>query len=247
MAPFDRFRVDFRNTREGQIMKIGIIGSGNMGRALGVRFVQAGHMVQFGARRMVQAGDAAAQAGHGASAALPADAAGFGDVIVWTLRETDVAFVIGDPALLDGKVVIDLNNRDYAEEASEGRTFGESLAERLQAAAPGARVVKAFNLIAMESFDIPPEALREAGAQAFLAGVDPSAKAVVGQLAADLGFTPVDAGSGVSALRAVEALGDVIRLLMIAGGHGGQAHLRLIQLPAPEARVVGARQASNYR
>lgn len=228
-------------------MKIGIIGSGNMGRALGVRWAQLGHAVKFGARRIDQAQEAADRAGNGATAGSLDDAARFGDVVLWTLRETRVATVLANPALLDGKVVIDLNNRDYAEEASQGLTFGESIAERLQAAAPAARVVKAFNTIAMESFDIAPAELRAIGAQTFLAGYDAAAKKIVAELAADLGFAAVEGGAGTPALRAVEAMGDIIRLLMMGAGHGGRAHLRLIALPAPTAGAVGARQPSNYR
>jgi 8-hydroxy-5-deazaflavin:NADPH oxidoreductase len=228
-------------------MKIGIIGAGNMGQALGVRFAQLGHIVLFGARRIEQAEQAAALAGHGAMAGSPVAAATFGEVVIWTLRETDVASVIGEPALLDGKIVVDLNNRDYAQDASQGRTFGEAIAESLQAAAPGARVVKAFNTIAMEAFGNSPHELREAGAQTFLAGADQSAKAAIASLAAELGFAAIDAGNDAPALRAVEALGDVIRLLMMGAGHGGLAHLRLIQLPVPVAGLIGARQASNYR
>jgi predicted dinucleotide-binding enzyme len=86
-------------------------------------------------------------------------------------------------------------------------------------------VVKAFNTIAMEAFDIPPDDLRNAGAQTFLAGADAAAKGVVAQIAERLGFAAIDLGSGPAALRAAEALGDVIRLLTIDGGHGGRAHL----------------------
>lgn len=227
-------------------MKIGIIGTGNMGRALGIRWAQLGHDVFFGARRAEQSSDAANAAGNGAAAGSLDDAARFGEVLLWTLRDTEVARILADPSLLDGKVVIDLNNRDYANEAATGATFGEAIAERLQAAAPSTRVVKAFNTIALESFDITPDALRAAGAQTFLAGDDAEAKAIVASLAVDLGFAGVDAGVGVLALRTVEAMGDVIRVLMIAGGHGGRAHLTLTALPEPSLNTVGSRQPSNY-
>lgn len=228
-------------------MKIGIIGTGNMGRALGVRLANLGHDVLFGARRLDQAQAAADAAGAGAQAGDTDAAAGFGDVLIWTVRSSSPGDVLRDPALLDGRIVVDLNNRDYATDVRQGRWFGEAMAERLQEAAPGARVVKALNTIAMETFDTAPETLRAAGAQSFIAGRDEAAKAVVGDLLNDLGFNAVDLGEGPSAFRAAEALGDVIRLLMIDGGRGGRAHLGLSVLPEPDLKSIGPRAPSNYK
>ncbi|MBV9077431.1 MAG: hypothetical protein JO048_08100 [Methylobacteriaceae bacterium] len=163
------------------------------------------------------------------------------------MRDPDPRAVLEDPTRLDGKVVLDLNNRDYAEEARSGAWFGRAIAERLQENAPRARVVKAFNTVAMEGFDTDPSALRAAGAQTFLAGQDANAKAIVAGLAGELGFAAVDAGSGPAAFRALEALGDVVRLLMIDGGRGGRAHLVLTELPRPTLGTIGARESSTYR
>lgn len=226
-------------------MKIGIIGSGNMGRAIGVRLAALGHEVFFGARRPEQAAAAAALtdgAQHGRNDA----AARFGEVLVWTMREANPAQVLDQSSLLDGKVVLDLNNRDFANEVRQGVWFDRAIAERLQAAAPAARVVKALNTVAMETFDTNPALLRAAGAQTFLAGHDPSAKGIVGGLVRELGFEPVDLGDGSAAFRAAEALGDVVRILMIDRHHGSQAHLRLSTLPTPDLVVVGKREPSAY-
>ncbi|MFN3945250.1 MAG: NADPH-dependent F420 reductase [Allosphingosinicella sp.] len=228
-------------------MKIGIIGSGNMGRALGVRLAAVGHDVMFGARRPEQSQAAVERVSGGAQAGSNDEAAAFGEVLVWTMREPDPAAVLANPALLDGKVVIEINNRDYANEARAGVWFEKAIAERLQDNAPAARVVKAFNTIAMESFDTTPEALRESSAQTFVAGGDGDAKAAVAKLAGDLGFQAVDVGSGPAAFRGVEALGDVIRIIMIDAGRGGRAHLSLNTLPEPNLQSVGAREASTYR
>lgn len=228
------------------MMKLGIVGSGNMGRALGIRFAQLGHQVFFGARRRAQANAAAASAGSAHSGSND-EAAAFGEVLVWTMRESDPANILADPSLLAGRIVLDLNNRDYAHEVRTGAWFEAAIAERLQDAAPEARIVKALNTIAMESFDIPPDALRAAGAQTFLAGRDPDAKRMVAALVEQLGFEPVDVGDTVAAVRAVEALGDVIRLLMIDGKRGGRAHLKLVTLPPPSLNAVGSRQGSDYR
>ncbi|MEM1046973.1 MAG: NAD(P)-binding domain-containing protein [Pseudomonadota bacterium] len=228
-------------------MKIGIIGSGNMGRALGVRLASLGHEVLFGARRLDQAQAAADAAGAGVKVGDTDAAAGFGDVVIWTVRSSDPGEVLSDPMLLDGRIVVDLNNRDYATDVRQGHWFGEAIAERLQEAAPGARVVKALNTIAMETFNTASETLRSAGAQSFIAGRDEAAKAIVSELLNDLGFEAVDLGEGAAAFRAAEALGDVIRLLMIDGGRGGRAHLGLSVLPEPDLKSIGPRAPSKYR
>jgi len=155
--------------------------------------------------------------------------------------------VFADPALLDGKTIIDLNNRDYADEVRSGVWFQEAIAERLQALMPKARVVKALNTIAMESFDISAGALRAAGAQSFIAGSSEDAKRIVSRLLDDIGFEAVDIGDTPAAMRAAEALGDIIRLLMIDGQRGGRAALKLTTLPQTDMSIVGAREASNYK
>ena len=228
-------------------MKIGIIGSGNMGRSLGVRFAKAGHEVFFGARRAETAEAAAQLAGGGARAGSNEEAAAFGEVLIWTVRSTDPAEVLQDAGLLDGKTVVDLNNRNYAEDVKGGAWFETAIGEALQENAPAAKVVKAFNTIAMEAFDTTPEKLRQAGAQVFLAGEDAGAREAVSRIARDIGFGSVDLGAGVAAMRAAEALGDVIRLLIIDGGHGGRAHLGFSMLPEPDLDTIGTRQESKYR
>ena len=247
--------------------RIGILGSGNMGRSLGIRLANRSYQVFFGARRPEQATAAAAAAGPNARAGSVAEAASFGTVLVWTMRERDPARVLGGGGggggdgdeegrrALDGKVVIDLNNRDYATEVvgsdggaggGGGTWFEQSLGEKLQANVPEAKVVKAFNTVAMEALDTSERALREAGAQIFVAGADDGSRKVVRDVAADLGWRSVDLGGGPTAMRAAEALGDVIRFAMIDGKLGGRANIRIDTLPAPDLGQIGQRQESHY-
>ncbi|MBC7794599.1 MAG: NAD(P)-binding domain-containing protein [Clostridia bacterium] len=232
-------------------MKIGILGSGNMGRALGTRIAHAGHDVFFGARKVDDARAAADIAAKHATGAAPRsgsidDAALFGDLLLWTMRETQPSKVLANAGVLDGKVLVDLNNRDYAKGVKANEPVRESLVEALQRNAPKTRVVKAFNTIGMESFDTSRAALEKTGAQVFLAGDDADAKGLVSVIAADLGFASVDFGNGAVAMRIVEQLGDAIRWLMIDGKRGGQAHFIVTQLPAPDEATFGERATSNY-
>lgn len=228
-------------------MRVGIIGTGNMGRAIGVRLAQLGHDVLFGSREPQQGQEAASLAAHDARAGTNDDAARHGEVLVWTIRDPDPAAVLLDPAVLDGKIVVNINNRDYAREVQGGAWFGQAIAEAFQAHAPRARVVKALNTVAMETLDTSPGRLREAGAQVFVAGDDGNAKQVVSRLLDDLGFEAVDLGAGPVATRAAEALGDAIRLLMIGAKRGSRANLQLRMLPEPDLGSIGQRAASNYQ
>ena len=116
-------------------MNIGIIGTGNMGTALGTRWAQNGHQVLFGSRDSSKAKAVAAQAGNGAQFGDADAAAEFGEVILYTVRGVYPSKLLHDPRALAGKVVIDVNNTDLD---AEGRAigvdpYGPTLVEQLQA------------------------------------------------------------------------------------------------------------------
>ena len=127
------------------------------------------------------------------------------------------------------------------------RWFDKSLVEVLQETSPKTRVVKAFNTIAMEVLDTSTESLSKAGAQHFIAGNDDDARAVVADLSAGLGLGSVDLGPGKVAMRAAEALGDVIRYFILSRQLGGRANLGFRMLPDPDLNLVGSRTASQYK
>lgn len=224
-------------------MDIGIIGTGNMGRTLGVLWARAGHSVMFGAREAAKAEVAARLGGAQAKAGTNADAARHGSVLVWNPRLTDPAAVLGgDAGLLAGKTIIDMNNgpvpSDFVFPPIE-----RSFAEELAAAMPEAHVVKAFNTIAQEAFEHEPALLREKGVSVFLAGDDAEAKASVAALASQLGFAPLDCGPLVRA-RMLEGLADFIRTMMGAQELGPFATVSVERLPTISVQSLGGRQAT---
>lgn len=108
---------------------------------------------------------------------------------------------MSDVELLRGKVIIDLNNQDYAKEVvGESRWFDRSLGETLETNLPHSHIVKCFNTIAMEVLDTSPESLRQANAQVFVAGGDEDVRGKVKELASELGFVSVDLGGGETAM-----------------------------------------------
>jgi predicted dinucleotide-binding enzyme len=227
-------------------MKIGIIGTGNMGRALGLRWAHGGHDVLFGSRDRSKAETVAAS---GPDSALAGDldaAAAFGDVVLYTVRDVFPSRLLRKPQLLAGKIVIDCNNSailgfDIPDpDHRPGVHFAmptPSLAERLAADAEGARVVKAFNTIPSKIIELEREKLAPHRVSVFLCSDDSQAKAAVSSLAEELGFVGVDSGE-LERAQLVEAVADFIRFQVLGMGLGPFATISVHLVPnASEERA----------
>jgi 8-hydroxy-5-deazaflavin:NADPH oxidoreductase len=217
-------------------MKIGIIGSGNQGTHLGLAWAEQGHEVLFGARNPAQAERSAGLSRNGARAGTNQEAAEFADVLVYSPREVDPAEVLDDVSALDGKVVICPNNSAMAENF-DWDPIEISIAEKLQAQLPNARVVKGFNTMAALVIELGPKPLDELGVSVYVAGDDAEARGVVARLAQDIGFQPVDCGE-LKKARLIEGLGDFIRFRI----HTTQAFYSTINvnvLPEPGPEQAG--------
>lgn len=214
-------------------MKIAIIGTGNVGSALGGSFARAGHEVTFAAQDPEKTRTRAHELGASA-ADSPAQAARGADVIVLAVPFAAVEAVAAEVApVADGKVLVDVTNPlkpDYSGLATEG---GPSAAERIAAKAPKARVVKAFNTV-FASVQADP-ASTGTTPDGLLAGDDEDAKSTVAELERSIGFRPVDAGPLRDA-RALEALAWLnIGLQMRNGGHWNSA---IVILNPPEQAIA---------
>jgi 8-hydroxy-5-deazaflavin:NADPH oxidoreductase len=203
-----------------------------------------GHDVFFGARETEKARAAAAHAGASAGFGSNRQAAEHGDIVVWNPRVEDAAQVLGDPALLDGKIVLDMNNGPVPADF-RFPPIAEAFASRLAKSLPRAHVVKVFNTLAQEVFYHSPETLKAHHVSVFLAGDDRSAKATVAALAAQLGLEPVDAES-LDRAGLVEQLGDFIRNMMGGMGNGPFTTLSLVNLPHAAPRFGGRQPSKLY-
>lgn len=149
-------------------MKIGIIGSGNMGRSLGILWAEQGHDVFFGARTPEKGREVAAISGHKTQGGSNDQAAAFGAVLLYTARGVNPVEVFSSISILDGKVLIDCNNQEIPENFAYP-AITQSLAEQLAAEVPKARVVKAFNTMAQELFELAPDPLKSYSVSVFVA------------------------------------------------------------------------------
>jgi hypothetical protein len=206
-------------------MKIGIVGSGNVGGALGRRFAQQGHSVIFGTRRPDSPEAAELAAVPGARVASQQDAARSAEIIVLATPWPATAGAVRALGDLKGKILLDCTNPLKPDLSGLELGTTTSAGEQVAQWAPGARVVKIFNTIGSNVMDNP--AFPHGPATLFYCGDDAAAKSAARDLAAQIGFDPVDAGP----LRQARVL-EPLALLWVSlafGGMGREIVLGLIR------------------
>jgi hypothetical protein len=190
-------------------MKIGVNGSGVVGKTLAAGFLKHGHTVTIGTREPAKLKDWAAE--HpAAKVAGFAETAAFGEVVVLAVGGAvalDALKLVG-AANIDGKPVIDATNPIGGGPPVHGvlsffTGLGDALMERLQRAFPGAHFVKAFNSVGAGQMVDP----HFAGGKPtmFICGDHDGAKKTVAKLVEDFGWEIADMGP-VEAARAIEPL-----------------------------------------
>ena len=192
-------------------MKVAIIGSGNVGKALASSATRAGHAVTLTATSPDKAKEVA-RATMARAAASNQEAVKDAELVVLAVPADKVDDVVASLAPeLDGKVTIDVTNRFNPKDP--GSTLdGSSMAEKIQKRAPKAHVVKAFNYAFASNMSDPN--VDGTNLDAFVAGDDKAAKDKALEFARSIGFRPIDAGP-LSMARALEAMGILNILVQI--------------------------------
>jgi predicted dinucleotide-binding enzyme len=191
-------------------MKIAILGTGDVGRALGSGFISRGYQVRMGGREAgnEKAAAWAAAAGSRASTGNLADAARFGDLIVlatlWS--GTENAIRLADPRNFVGKVVMDVTNplvytANQPPRLALGHT--DSGGEQVQRWLPGGRVVKVFNIVGHAHMVDP--VFPGGPPDMFICGDDNAAKDSVAEICRLFGWPTIDIG-GIEGARLLEPL-----------------------------------------
>ena len=182
--------VPLRAAAAGKV-KIGIIGSGRVGSAIGAVWVKAGHEVMFSSRDIEHDRKLAASLGPNARAGTSREAAAFGEVVMVSVPYRALPEVGKDVgSLLNGKVVIDTCNpfpgrdgeiADWARKKGAGLATAELL--------PGARLVRAFNAVGAARMGSMHQQPGVVGMP--IAGDDARAVEIASRLIRDIGFEPV--------------------------------------------------------
>jgi predicted dinucleotide-binding enzyme len=178
-------------------MRIGIIGAGRIGGNAGRLFAKAGHEVLFSFSRDPQKLDRIVEeAGQGAMAGTPREAADFGEVVVLSVPWDAIDEALAAAGPLDGKIVIDTTNQfGSGPMPAPGQTAAEFNAARMA----GARYTKSFNTLTAGFQSSAAGRERDERVVLFLCGDDDEAKRVVAGLIEDAGFAAVDVGTNSQA------------------------------------------------
>lgn len=190
-------------------MKIGILGSGDVAKALAGGFFKHGHEVTLGTRTPDKLAEWAAKNPKARIASF-ADAAKYGELVVLAAKGTaamEVLHLAGAPNIA-GKPVIDVTNPIADTPPVNGvlkyfTTLDDSQMERLQREFPSARFVKAFNSVG-NAFMVNPQ-FKGGKPTMFICGNDDAAKQVVTGILDQFGWETADMGK-VEAARAIEPL-----------------------------------------
>lgn len=200
-----------------------IVGAGSVGQGLGVNLTRVGHPIRYAVRDV-----AGARLPRGATAVpIEGAAAGAGPMLL-AVPFAAVSEVVPQLGLTEGQILIDATNPFGAD---TGRNPSGAAAV-VEAAGPGVRVVKAFNVLSAEHMSDPtlPDNYRPVLP---VASDDATARRFVVELAFAMGFDAVDVG-GLDAAALMEDAARYWGLLAYAGGRGRDHVLVTHQRTRPE-------------
>lgn len=207
--------------------RVGVLGSGEVGRRLAAGFSSCGHEVIIGSRDPDKPALREWLSGEGAGiqAGTFAETAEHGELLVLAVLgdAAEEAIAEAGAGSFGGKVVIDaMNPLDFSGGFPPKLSIAgeDSLGERVQRALPDAKVVKAFNTIGSPYFVNP--SFTDGRPTMLIAGDDEGAKHTVGDVLADFGWTEVVDIGGIEGSRELEAI--CIAWVKIGGIRGSWDH-----------------------
>jgi len=207
-------------------MRIGVIGTGTMGRTLAGLFARHGHDVVIGSRDGDRGASVSRELGSGVGGGTIRDAAAHGDAVLLAVHFSAAKEAVLAAGPLDGKVLLDCVNPLTPDFLALTVGHTTSAAEQIAAWAPRARVVKVFNHIFGQTLEEP--LYGSVRATAFYCGDDAPAKELAAALIRELGFDPVDAGS-LDVARYLEPLAELVIQLGYKQGLGPGFGLALVR------------------
>jgi hypothetical protein len=209
-------------------MKIGIIGSGNVGGALGTRWAQIGHNVVFGSRNpgADDLKQVVAKAGTTARATTLQEAATGSEILMLATPWPATKQVVEGLGDLGGKILIDATNPLLPNLQGLDQGTTTSGGEQVARWAKNAKVVKAFNSVGSNIMERP--AFGSERPVLFYCSDYADAKKIVDNLASEIGFEAMDAGPLTQA-RVLEPFALLWISLAFAQGLGRDFAFKLLR------------------
>ena len=192
-------------------MKVGIVGSGIVGRVLATGFIKEGHEIMLGTRNISKE-DVIKWKNENRNGLLGSfqEAAQFGEIIVLAVSGLVVedAINLAGKGHLSNKIIIDATNPIATVPPDNGvlkffTTLEESLMEKIQKQLPDAKVVKAFSCVGNALMYKP--SFKDGIPTMFICGNDDPAKETVTGILTSFGWETEDMGK-VEAARVIEPL-----------------------------------------
>jgi len=207
-------------------MKVGILGTGRLGSALGKIWAEKGHKIMFGSRDPQKAKNLANSIGFDASGGSHEEVAKFGDVIILAVPWSGAKESLKTAGDLDGKIIVDSTTTAAPHLGGPLKARTTSTAEKVAKWAVGAKVIKAVHTIGVESLNKLQFGSQQASL--FICGDYLDAKSKVKQLGLDIGFDVIDAGPLTNA-RLIEPLGMLWIELAYKQGMGTDIAFKLLR------------------
>lgn len=208
-------------------MRIGVLGTGDVGQVLGSGLARLDHQVKMGSRNPDQdkVKSWISRTGHGVTAGTFAEAAAFGEIalLATAWSGTEEALRLAGQKNLAGKAVIDATNPlDFTSGLPPKLAVGhtDSGGECIQRWLPESSVVKAFNIVGNPHM-VDPQ-FPGGPPDMFICGNDVDAKRTVTELLKALGWPAIDLG-GIEASRYLEPLAMVWILHYFSTNSGNHA------------------------
>jgi 8-hydroxy-5-deazaflavin:NADPH oxidoreductase len=218
LAPAPQEDTRNRHCIEENIMKVTVIGAGNMGSAFVKRLARADHQVVVTSRNLSKA-QALAATNPGAIAVPAGNAGNQADAIVLATGFADAIDALRSVGDVRGKVVIDITNPLTADYMGLSIGHNTSAAEEIAKAVPGAEVVKAFNTVFAQVLASGADLGRGQIVPVLVASDSARAKQVARTLAESIGFPTIDSG-GLKNARYLEPVAGLNIYLAYGAGLG---------------------------
>jgi len=216
--------------------RVGILGSGDVGKQLGRGFAKHGFDVKLGSRDPAKLDAWRKETQGKASTGTFAQAATHGDIVILALNGAAVesAIDLAGTKNFSGKLVIDATNPlDFSHGMPPGLLFGttDSMGERVQRKFPEAKVVKCFNTVPNEVMFRP----KFEDANMLICGNDSDAKKEVTQILKEFGWAgSIDLG-GIDNAKWLEALVPLwVRAALATGNYSSM--FKFVQIAEPSTR-----------